>query len=73
MPLFFHNKPFSSIMAYHHSDYSVCLQHPKMQCACRTSVIMTLWPRHILLIHDITTKYPMPAELTKLTRDSSCK
>jgi hypothetical protein len=39
---------------------------------CPTSVIMTLWPTHTS-IHDITTKYPKPAELTKLTRDSSCK
>jgi hypothetical protein len=30
---------------------------------CRTSVFMTLW--HTLAsIHDITTKYPKPAELT---------
>jgi hypothetical protein len=32
-------------------------------CFCRTSVIMTLWPTHTS-IHDITTKYPKPAELT---------
>jgi hypothetical protein len=30
---------------------------------CCTSVIMTLWPTHTW-IHDITTKYPKPAELT---------
>jgi hypothetical protein len=30
---------------------------------CRTSVIMTLWHTHTL-IHDITTKYPKPTELT---------
>jgi hypothetical protein len=30
---------------------------------CRTSVFMTLWRTHTL-IHDITTKYPKPAELT---------
>ena len=31
---------------------------------CRISVIMTLWPTHTL-IHDITTKYKKPTELTK--------
>jgi hypothetical protein len=30
---------------------------------CRTSVFMTLLPTHTS-IHDITTKYPKPAELT---------
>jgi hypothetical protein len=30
---------------------------------CRTSVFMTLWPTHTS-IHDITTKYPKPTELT---------
>jgi hypothetical protein len=33
-------------------------------CECHTSVIMTVWPTHTL-IHDIATKYPKPAELTK--------
>jgi hypothetical protein len=30
---------------------------------CCTSVIMTLWPTHTS-IHDITTRYPKPAEVT---------
>jgi hypothetical protein len=38
-------------------------------CECCTSVIMILWHTHTL-IHDITTKYTKPAELTKLTHDS---
>jgi hypothetical protein len=31
-------------------------------CKCCTSVFMTLWHTH-MSIHDITTKYPKPAEL----------
>jgi hypothetical protein len=35
----------------------------RLRHGCRTSVFMTLW--HTLTsIHDITTKYPKPAELT---------
>ncbi len=41
-------------------------------CKCHTSVIMTLWPTHTL-VHDITTKYPKPAELTKWLVLKNCK
>jgi hypothetical protein len=39
---------------------------------CRTSVFMTLWPTHTS-IHDITTKYPKPAELTIWLVIQKCK
>jgi hypothetical protein len=33
---------------------------------CHTLVIMTLWPTHIS-IHDVTTKYPKPANPRRLS------
>jgi hypothetical protein len=39
---------------------------------CRTSVFITLWHTHTS-IHDITTKYPKPAELTIWLVIQKCK
>jgi hypothetical protein len=46
-------------------DYRQCRCSPPFASLrlCRTSVFMTLWHTHTS-IHDITTKYPKPAELT---------
>jgi hypothetical protein len=52
-----------SPLCWARSPIMTMTDHVTMMMTCRTSVFMTLWRTHTS-IHDITTKYPKPAELT---------